>query len=303
MLNFFDGGIRHPVFPPFITIEPASVCNLHCPECVTGSGTLTRYGGFMRREVFQRIVSEAARKSIYINLYFQGEPFLNPELKHMVQMAGNMGLYTALSTNGHFLQRENCRNMIEAGLSRLIVSLDGTGEESYRMYRKGGDFHKVVEGIRQMSAEKEKAGKRYPFIEVQMLVHKHNQNEKPGFRRFAFSLGAGSAVFKSMQVLDLQRAPEWLDTTTRPSRYRRGSNLEFNPATQRRTACRNIYHSCVVTADGGVFPCCYDKNGAHPLGSIAEKSLQEIWQSEAFMKFRMRVRSEHPPGGICRNCY
>jgi MoaA/NifB/PqqE/SkfB family radical SAM enzyme len=82
--------------------------------------------------------------------YFQGEPYLNPEFLEMVKYASQKNIYTATSTNAHYLTDENARKTVESGLDRLIISIDGTTQEVYQQYRIGGNLEKVIEGARNI---------------------------------------------------------------------------------------------------------------------------------------------------------
>ena len=84
---------------------------------------------------------------MYLIFYFQGEPYLNPDFLDMVKYASGKKIYTATSTNAHYLNDANARRTIESGLDRLIISIDGTTQETYQQYRVGGHLNKVLEGL------------------------------------------------------------------------------------------------------------------------------------------------------------
>ncbi|MEI4896401.1 hypothetical protein Q8G71_34475, partial [Klebsiella pneumoniae] len=84
-----------------------------------------------------------------------------------------------MSTNGHFLSPENCDKLIEAGLSELIISLDGISRQSYSRYRKGGNLDKVLQGIESMVKRRKELNKHKPLITVQFIVFEHNEQEIP----------------------------------------------------------------------------------------------------------------------------
>src|SRR5436190_7909022 len=95
---------------------------------------------------FKRMIDELASNLLYLVFYFQGEPYLNPEFLDMVEYASSKKIYTATSTNAHFLNDENARRTVESGLDRLIISIDGVTQEVYEKYRVGGSVEKVLAG-------------------------------------------------------------------------------------------------------------------------------------------------------------
>jgi len=74
---------------------------------------------------------ELAQNLLYLIFYFQGEPYINPKFLDMVKYAHDKGIYTITSTNGHFLNKANAKKTIESGLDRMIISVDGTTQETY----------------------------------------------------------------------------------------------------------------------------------------------------------------------------
>src|SRR5712675_1266490 len=142
----FWGNANHHGLPVSISIEPTTSCNLRCPECPSGLRAFTRPTGMMKRELFESVVNQLAPSLSYLIFYFQGEPYLHPHLLEMIRLASQKKIYTATSTNAHFLDDEASRETVESGLDRLIISLDGTTQETYQSYRIGGKLDKVMEG-------------------------------------------------------------------------------------------------------------------------------------------------------------
>ena len=100
----------------------------------------------MKQDLFTRVIDELAPDLWALTFYFQGEPYINPGFLDMVRIASDRGLYTATSTNAHFLTEAKAEETVRSGLSRLIISLDGTDQETYSAYRKEGELSKVIEG-------------------------------------------------------------------------------------------------------------------------------------------------------------
>jgi MoaA/NifB/PqqE/SkfB family radical SAM enzyme len=138
-------GYTRPPLPPAVSIELSTCCNLSCPECVTGSGTLTRRRGFMDPALAAKLASDISGSSLSAWLYWQGEPMMHPQFFDMVRLF--RGMNPVISTNGHFLDSANCHMLATSGLKRIIVSYDGVTPETYSIYRRGGDHTEVKQGI------------------------------------------------------------------------------------------------------------------------------------------------------------
>ncbi|MGH2552223.1 MAG: radical SAM protein, partial [Chitinophagaceae bacterium] len=125
-------------FPVSISFEPTTFCNLRCPECPSGLRAFSRPTGMLQKDFFSKTIDELHKDLLYLVFYFQGEPYLNPDFLDMVEYASKKKIYTATSTNAHYLDDGNAKRTIESGLDRLIISIDGTTQDVYQQYRVGG---------------------------------------------------------------------------------------------------------------------------------------------------------------------
>ena len=101
------------------------------------------------KQFFNDTIDQLSKDLLYLVFYFQGEPYFNPSFLDMVRYASAKKIYTATSTNAHYLNDANARRTIESGLDRLIISIDGTTQDVYQQYRVGGKLNKVLEGTKQ----------------------------------------------------------------------------------------------------------------------------------------------------------
>src|SRR6187402_3435821 len=134
--------------PVSISFEPTTSCNLRCPECPSGLRSFTRPTGMLKKDFFRDTIDQLCRDLFYLVFYFQGEPYLNPDFLEMVKYAGNKGIYTATSTNAHYLNDAAAKRTVASGLDRLIISIDGTTQDVYKQYRVGGNLEKVLAGAK-----------------------------------------------------------------------------------------------------------------------------------------------------------
>src|SRR5689334_22835463 len=157
-------------YPVSISFEPTTSCNLRCPECPSGLRAFTRPTGMLQKDFFRETIDQLHKDLLYLVFYFQGEPYLNPRFLEMVQYASSKKIYTATSTNAHYLNDTNAKKTIESGLDRLIISIDGTTQETYQQYRVGGKLDKVLEGAANIIKWKKTLKSSRPFVIFQFLV-------------------------------------------------------------------------------------------------------------------------------------
>jgi radical SAM protein with 4Fe4S-binding SPASM domain len=289
-------------FPESVTIEPAAMCNLSCPECTIGNGRLLRAQGLMNPELFKQIVFPLKDYLVNCQFFFQGEPFLNPHLYAMVEYANQQKIFTSTSTNGHFLTPENCVKIVQSGLDRLLVSVDGTDQQTYGLYRQGGSLQKVIDGIGNLRHAREISERKNPAIIVQFLVFRHNEHQIKAIKHLAKKWGADDVVLKSIQVENKEEAEKLLPLNRHFSRYKKDSEGNYFIDKNYPVNCFRLRSIAVFTHEGEMLPCCYDKNGEFSIGNINEQPVERLWKKDRFMRFRKVVwRSKDVPV-ICRNC-
>lgn len=288
--------------PMTISIEPTTACNLRCPECPSGLRAFSRNTGNLKTDFFRNIIEQLHETLIYLIFYFQGEPYINPGFLDMVRHASDKGIYTITSTNGHFLNDENACKTIESGLSRLIISVDGTTQETYAAYRKEGDLAAVLEGAKRMVYWKKKLNSTTPHIIFQFLVVKPNEHQIPDIYRLAAEIGIDEVKLKTAQVYDYENGNELIPTIDKYSRYRKQENGNYTIKNKLLNHCWKLWHSCVITWDGLVVPCCFDKDATHRLGNMKTESFQQIWHNPSYKDFRTQLLAGRDQIDICTNC-
>ncbi len=290
-------------FPISISFEPTTSCNLRCPECPSGLRAFTRPTGMLRNDFFRETIDQLYKELFYLVFYFQGEPYLNPSFLEMVKYASSKKIYTATSTNAHYLTDENAKLTIESGLDRLIISIDGTTQDVYQQYRVGGKLDKVIAGARNMVKWKKELKSRTPFIIFQFLVVKPNEHQVEDVKKLAKEIGVDDVWLKTAQVYDYENDPNQLiPTIDKYSRYRKNAAGEFEFKNALSNHCWRLWHSPVITWDGLVVPCCFDKDAQHQLGDLKGKPFREIWQNGKYTEFRKKIMESRKNIDICANC-
>jgi len=302
MKSRVSGVVDHHGFPISISIEPTTSCNLRCPECPSGLRSFTRPIGMLRDDLFKNIIDQLASTLSYLTFYFQGEPYLNPKFLDMVTYASSKGIYTATSTNAHYLDVENARKTIESGLDRLIISIDGTEQETYQSYRIGGKLEKVIEGTKNVLRLRKEMKSKTPHVVFQFLVVRANEHQITKVYALAKQLGVDRVALKTAQIYDYQNGSDLIPTQEKYSRYQQNENGLFSIKNELLNHCWKMWNSCVITWDGKVLPCCFDKDAHYVMGDLSKQSFKEIWNSDEYKNFRSSLLRSRSEIEMCRNC-
>ncbi|MBK7301664.1 MAG: SPASM domain-containing protein [Saprospiraceae bacterium] len=292
----------HWGMPITVAIEPTTACNLRCPECPSGLRAFTRPTGNLKLEQFKEYLDPLKNHLSNLIFYFQGEPFINPDLLAMVRHAHHLNIYTSSSTNAHFLDEDTCEKIVHSGLDRLILSIDGTTQSSYEQYRIGGDLNKVLEGTKNLIAARNRLKSKTPFLVFQFLVVKHNEHEIEDLRTLAGELGVDKVELKTAQVYDFVNGSELIPEQEVYSRYQRIADGTFQIKNPMHNECWRMWQGCVITWDGRVVPCCFDKDAEHQLGRLSGNDFLSIWRGENYREFRQSILAGRDQIDICRNC-
>ena len=247
-------------------------------------------------------IEELAPWLTYVNLYFQGEPLLHPQLDQLIAQCQRHGIYSSTSTNAHHLTEAKCHKLIDAGLSRLIISIDGLTQETYSSYRIGGSLDKVMDGTNTMVKAKRQRGKG-PHLVWQFLVVGPNEHEIPGLLRAAKESGVNEVEIKTAQLDNPRDGHPLMAQSPRHRRYDRDAVTgKWTLRNELEDACWRMWQGAVITWDGRVVPCCFDKDAHHVMGSLKEECMDDIWHNERYTSFRNTLFTGRADIPMCTNC-
>ena len=277
--------------PISASIEPANYCNLSCPHCPTGRKLIEKTDKRLTVGDFKSYIDSLLPELMYLNLYFQGEPFLNKDLPEMIRYAADNGVFTCVSTNGNSLTENTIIKLKESGIGRLIICLDGASSESYSTYRVGGKFDRVVDAIR--------LSVKYKLpLEVQCLLLSTTENEVDEIKLLCKNLGVRRLVFKKAQFYDDYLVPR----NPKNLRYKRNSSGKLVPKAKLKNKCWRLFSTIVIDVDGNVPACCFDKSAKYSFGNLKYASLNDVWLGSKAMKFRQTILKNRKGVDICNNC-
>lgn len=253
--------LRHK--PVLLKIEPSTHCNLRCPPCHPNGNTC---GGIMNMDVFEEAIEKVPLDYfLKSSLYMFGEPLINKNIYTMIQQLTARGVPTSISTNFHPFNEKSVDEIIDSGLSWVLVCIDGATQESYEIYRVGGNLKKVTDNLRVLINRKRERGSRHPIVEAQCVIFDHNRTEIEDIRKMCFSLGVDRFTAKEdvFTQLDMSHTEKTMKPPKRP--------------------CYFLYGSFMVDYDGIVVPCCL---GRYEFGNLMESSFEEIWNNDKFVAAR-----------------
>jgi radical SAM protein with 4Fe4S-binding SPASM domain len=283
-------GIVAP-FPLHLSLETTNLCNLHCPMCAR---TLKAKQGlldspqFMNYDLFTQIIDEGSErglKAIKLNAG-DSEPLMAKDISERIRYAKDSGiLEVMINTNATLLTKKTSRELIEAGLDRLLVSFDSPNKKKYEEIRVGASFDKVVTNLRNFV--KIRGDRQRPVLRLSMVKMKDNQNEIKAFE----DMWRGTADI--LAVLDYQN-PQGMDDSSRAA---------YEPRLRPNFICSQLWQRLQVRVDGTVTPCCGDYLNELKLGNAKNERIVDLWMGQKLNRLRKLHRSgrfsEIP---TCRSC-
>lgn len=285
-----------------VWIEPSAVCNLDCPECPTAAGRGT---GIMSGETFRQVLDALPPSVRIVNLWHRGEPLTAPQFPEMVAEASRRHIWTQTVTNGTLLNRgDRAQKLVEAGINKITIAIDGSVQETYAQYRVGGRLEDVWEGTEFLLRYRQlKKMKRKPKVVIEVLLRDMDSQEWREIYRKGIAMGVDKVLFKTYRVTDLSERDRALTLLPKDPllwRYRLSDgSLKLKSDLK---GCRRVGFSFVIAYNGEVMPCCF---WVHPfgLGSILKESWQSLWRGP-LRQFFANVNS---PGTrekipMCTNC-
>lgn len=274
-------------YPLHVDLELASVCNLRCPMCYTITDEFKKKinAKLMDFDLFCRLVDECAEGGVYsIRLSLRGESFLHKKLIDCIRYAKNKGIKEVSSlTNGVKLDEDMFREVMDAGLDWLTISVDGMGE-TYNKIRKPGTFDRMVEKLTNFKKIKEEASRVKPVIKVQSIFPAIAEDPQAFYDVMApiSDMVASNPLIDYLSNDDVSQI-QYCDNFT----------------------CPQLFQRLTVAADGQVLLCSNDEVNEAVIGDVHFQTLHEIWHGEPINKVRA-LHKEHR-GHLeiepCKKCY
>ncbi len=197
-----------------IYIEPTVACNLDCITCFRNAWDQPI--GRMSDETFERFFAGLQQLSPIPDVYFGGigEPLFHPKTITWIRRVKQLGMKVELITNGTILNEKIARQLIDAGLDVLWVSLDGATPESYNDVRLGAELPVVLENLRRLFKMRKGGHFPVPEIGVAFVAMKRNIADLPKIIKLGHSFGARYYSVSNVQPATAEMQEDRLYTRT-----------------------------------------------------------------------------------------
>lgn len=292
--------------PVYAIFEMSSNCVLNCTLCNTGG--LKRCfpdvkRGSMSFDTFKTGIDKLLPEVESLLMYNWGEPFLNKDLFRCIRYASSHNVLTQLSTNMMLYNDFIGRQLIESGLSKLIVSCDGMDQETYQKYRNGGKIEKVISSVENLISQKRNINAKHPLVEMQFIVFRFNERQMHEYEKYWTSKGVDSVNFIQMSYMskygkDLARQLDF---------------VPVNPAYQPHypygaiKKCDELYNQVTIDWNGDWYTCCFPSGMTeYRVGNIVSDDFWSTWNCDKYIYCRALVRDQRPGGScvetMCHDC-
>ncbi len=288
-------------------IETGNTCNINCATCPTPRRYLGSPLSLMNSDNLKKIIDNIKNHVHVVLLYNTNEPLLNPYLGKMIKYASKQHLYTMVSTNATLLDEKKTDELLVVGLDEILLCLDGTSKESYEPFRVGADFDTVLKNIKYFCIEKQRKHLIKPYVEIQFIVTKLNQDQIPEMKKLAKELKTDRLRIKSLAVVEYayteQERKDLMEKffPTRDDVKVRYEKNHFGAINKRVVnKCDTVKNQISILVDGRMVLCCYDVRGEYEYGNLLEKSFVDIWfDPQNIEKRRIAEGRKH---ALCAKC-
>ena len=163
-------------------------------------------------------------------------------------------------------------------------------------------YDKAQKGLMLLLEERKKQGREFPRIVLQFLVTGQNEHQIPSLKTWSKEIGVDELQLKTTQIYDFENGTELIPSDLGYSRYIPDGKGTWKLKKQMENKCWRMWQGAVVTWDGKVVPCCFDKDAKHVMGDLRVDLMGKIWHSMAYQQFRTQLLEDRSQIEICRNC-
>ena len=273
------------IFPRALMIEPSNICNSNCIFCP--SSDITRPRGFMTFELFKKIIDEAVTHPEFKNavVYGLADPFTDKGVFDKFRYAKDRGVTVYTSTNAALLNEERALKVLDSGIDRMKISLDGNTKETYESIRRNLTFEKTCDNVTRFLEMKKELGKEKPFVILRTACTETTKPEIESYVRRWRQLS--DAIY-------IASVANWAGYNTYDNR--RNMTRKIQP-------CPCLWETPVITWDGRVPLCFFDVNNRFELGDVNQNTFYEIWNSEKIQTIRRNhLELKAPELSFCSGC-
>lgn len=306
-------GDKVKVSPRSIQIEPNNTCNLRCEMCDIYALAKKEICN-LNFENFKKIISNFNYWHS-LRLWGVGEPFLNKDIFKIIKYESDKGNYVNLSTNANLLDKDTIQKIIDSGLKKLIISIDGGTKKLYEKIRRGAKWEKLMESlqlIKEMITDKRKK----PVVRITTIIMRQTIHELKNIITLAHKYNINTVLVQELQTghpgIHISKkesvAAEKKALQALKQMVIEGKKKNVNviipdlKVRTKRERCVSPWLQVYITCNGDVTPCCRNISKSHYIcGNILEEPFKNIWNNKKYQNYRKALREGNLPS-ICKNC-
>lgn len=262
--GYHHGWTKLHNLPEVFAIESTNYCNLRCVMCPRGEpDIMERSLGSMSDDLFAKILDDVDFYKEPCWFHWFGEPLMNPNLFHQIDMAKRRGVPDlGISTNATLLDAKNAQAILDSGLDTILIAVDGASKDVYEKVRLSPTFtfERVCENVRGFLDLKRSLGRTSPKATLSIIVMEETKSQLEDFRRTWLAAGADEILFKPFVTWGNQDT-QFVEIASLESRTAHSQRVREHP-------CFALWESVVIAWDGRVVPCCYDFDASVTLGDL-----------------------------------
>lgn len=281
-------------FAEIYNLESTNICPMDCKMCPRRH--MKRDLGYMKFLLFKKIIAQTKGYTKILWLDHFGDPLFNPQLRKMVSYAKSIGIETRISTNPTSLSSKKVKGLLDTGIDRILISLDGTNQDTYRSLRgENANYDQAVNNINRLVELKLQSRRDKPFLEISMIRMKETEAEIEEFRKRWNILGINKVLIKQFKT--------WDGSDSEIIKLAEKAQLSDAYKGSFEYPCLRPWFIITILWDGRVVPCCYDYDGKYIIGDLNSESLEEIWNNESMRRLRRQhINSDFEDNSLCANC-
>jgi len=285
--------------PWVIFVDPSDVCNFRCKFCPTGDTRLMKKVGrslkLMNFDLYKKIVDNICKfeKPIKVlRLYKDGEPLMNPAFSEMVRYAKEKRCAEKIdtTTNASLLNKEFNLKIIDAGLDRINISIEGVNATQYLHFSNYSiNFYRFIDNIKHFYDNR----KQCEMI-IKIPGDGLSEDDKKKFFEIFGDICDGISIEHTMNC--------WNDFEMEGMKQNEEVGIYGQPIHEVQV-CPYPFYSMSINSEGTASLCFLDWNRKLLIGDVRKESVKEIWNGKKLFKFQeMFLKKERKEYPICNNC-
>ena len=272
-------------YPPYLQIEPSSVCNYRCIFCFMTDNSFNKkssgFMGHMKLELFKEIIDQIEGKVEFLSLASRGEPMICPQISEMLNYTVGKFLNLKINTNASLLNEKKIHAILSGGVKTLVISADAADKKLYKKFRVNGELEKVVKNIELFNKIKQTKYSKSKII-TRVSGVKYSEDQK----------------FEDMKIFwgELVDQVAFVDYNPWENNYEKEKNDIIKP-------CSDLWRRMFVWWDGTTNPCDVDYKSNLAVGKFPDITISKLWNSETYNKYRkLHLEEKRSSLNPCRSC-